>query len=581
MTQYPQQFGNYVLLEHLGSGGMSQVDLARRAVAEGAYVRFVVIKRIHTKNEGSERHIVMFQDEARIHSELHHTNIAQLYDFGEETDSFYLVMEYVPGMDLRSVQRSLMHRHRKRIPLRVALSCIAAVLDGLAYAHDAVDTLGRPMHVVHRDVNPRNVMLSVSGDVKLIDFGVAKAADKIDTTRTNALKGKIAYMAPEQMENHKVDGRADLFAVGLMFQEFINGTSPFVGLNEIQIMKRVLDGKLGELNPKGHPEPDLLVTIRNQALATDPQDRYQKADHFLRDIDRALEPLGGRTTRSELASFIRQVDPVVVERIEKRLAGYQAGNLPDLNLQDTSAAPLILDGSMSETLGSLKGEPTSGASQSQVMAAAAGGAAAVILLLGALAGGAYWFMRDAGPDPVVENSTTVVPSDGKTESVGEAPATVVPSGGEESPDANPVGKDVPQLQVKPVVGAVENKVEKPDEPESAAPDPVQADPVQADAVKADPTPQTQPDAIGVAPVPDVEAKQPEPVVVERTRVFIDTVPRGMEVFVDDVFVGKSPQQPKLALGTRKIEVRHPRTGESQSKIVDVTRKGRNYLNFEF
>ena len=205
---YPQQFGTYVLLEHLGTGGMSQVDLARRAAGEGAYVRFVVIKRIHTKNEGSERHVVMFQDEARIQAELSHTNIAQLYDFGEEGDSFYLAMEYVPGMDLRSVQRSLLHRHRKRIPLRMALSLVAETLEGLAYAHSAVDTFGRPMDVVHRDINPRNVMLSVSGDVKIIDFGVAKAVDKLDTTRTNALKGKIAYMAPEQMDSQPIDGRA-------------------------------------------------------------------------------------------------------------------------------------------------------------------------------------------------------------------------------------------------------------------------------------------------------------------------------------------------------------------------------------
>ena len=219
LVSYPEPFASYVLLEHLGSGGMSQVDLARRAVADGAYVRFVVIKRIHTKNEGSERHVVMFQDEARIHSELHHSNIAQLYDFGEEGDSFFLVMEYVPGMDLRSVQRSLLHRHRRHIPLRVALSVIAETLKGLEYAHSAVDTRGRPMNVVHRDVNPRNVMLSVRGDVKLIDFGVAKAEDKLDTTRTHVLKGKIAYMAPEQMDDRPIDARADLFAVGLMLQE--------------------------------------------------------------------------------------------------------------------------------------------------------------------------------------------------------------------------------------------------------------------------------------------------------------------------------------------------------------------------
>lgn len=570
MTHYPQQFGSYVLLEHLGSGGMSQVDLARRAVAEGAYVRFVVIKRIHTKNEGSDRHVVMFQDEARIQSELHHTNIAQLYDFGEEGDSFYLVMEYVPGMDFRSVQKSMMHRHRKRIPLRVSLSCIADVLEGLAYAHDAVDTLGRPMNVVHRDVNPRNVMLSVSGDVKLIDFGVAKAEDKIDTTRTNALKGKIAYMAPEQMDNQTVDGRADLFAVGLMFQEFINGSSPFVGLNEIQIMKRVLDGKLGELNPKGHPEPDLLVTIRNQALATDPQDRYQKAAHFLRDINRALEPLGGRMARTELAAFIRQVDPVVVERIEQRLASYRSGELPDLNLQDTSSAPLILDGSMSETIGSLHVQ--GGASQTQVMAAAAGGAASVVLLLGALAGAAYWVTKGDDDTAVVDERPVV-----------EETVAVQPS--QEEPVLEPAVEDravdVPSTPavVKPTVKPPSLPVETPAE--------IVPELVDEPAVEPAPVEQLEQNASQlIGPTNDegeaTFAPEPESLkAVEKTRIFVDSQPRGLEVFVDGVFIGLSPQKPSVALGVRVIEVRHSGTGESRTETIDVTRSKKNFLMLEF
>jgi serine/threonine protein kinase len=573
LTHYPQQFGSYVLLEHLGSGGMSQVDLAQRAVAEGAYVRFVVIKRIHTKNEGSDRHIVMFQDEARIHSELHHTNIAQLYDFGEEGDSFYLVMEYVPGMDLRSVQKSMMHRHRKRIPIRVSLCFIADVLEGLAYAHDAVDTLGRPMNVVHRDVNPRNVMLSVSGDVKLIDFGVAKAEDKIDTTRTNALKGKIAYMAPEQMENQTVDGRADLFAVGLMFQEFINGTSPFVGLNEIQIMKRVLDGKLGELNPKGHPDPELLVTIRNQALATDPQERYQKAAHFLRDIDRALEPLGGRMSRAEMAAFVRQVDPVVVARIEQRLTSYRSGDLPELNLQDTSSAPLILDGSMSETIGSLRVQ--GGASQTQVMAAAAGGAASVVLLLGALAAGAYW-MTTRGDDEVVVPGE--MSSAAETEAVQpnqEAPVPVVePRLEEQIADVKPALKVVNPSVDESKLPRAPSEVFVPDVVEDPVVVPAPAEPLDDVSTQISGATNDEGEAT-FAPEPA------ESTVVEKTRIFVDSTPRGLEVFVDGVLIGVTPKSPRVALGTRVIEVRHSGTGESQSKTIDVTRSKKNHLMLEF
>ena len=210
------------------------------------------------------------------------------------------------------------------------------------------------MDVVHRDINPRNVMLSVSGDVKIIDFGVAKAVDKLDTTRTNALKGKIAYMAPEQMDSQPIDGRADLFAVGLMLQEFINGASPFSGLNEVQIMKRVLDGNLGELISRNHPDPEELQTIRSRAVAVDPADRYQKAEHFLMDIELALEPLGGGLSREERAAFLRDIDPVVVDRIERRLEGDQSGasRLDGVDGAEASDA-ILVEGSMSKTVNEL------------------------------------------------------------------------------------------------------------------------------------------------------------------------------------------------------------------------------------
>jgi hypothetical protein len=521
-------------------------------VGEGAYVRFVVIKRIHTKNEGSERHVVMFQDEARIHSELHHTNIAQLYDFGEQGDSFYLVMEYVPGMDLRSVQRSLMHRHRKRIPLRISLTFIAEVLEGLAYAHSAVDTLGRPMQVVHRDVNPRNVMLSVSGDIKLIDFGVAKAADKLDTTRTNALKGKVAYMAPEQMDNKPVDGRADLFAVGLMYQEFVNGKSPFVGLNEIQIMKRVLDGNLGELNPRGHPEPELLISIRDRALATDPDGRYGKAEHFLRDIRRALEPIGGKATRSDLAAFIRQVDPVVVERIEQRLESYQAGKLPLDTLEDTTSEPLILDGSMSETIGRLE-ETSAAGSQTRVFAAAAGGGAVVVLLVAAIAGGAYWMTRG---EPVPEPAAQEL----RPEATATVPVEIAP--------AEKEAETAPQPPRKPPPKAVELA---PPEPEPL--------PVAVEKAEQIPEPPALEEEV-IAPEPPEE--QAAPVVVGPKRMlFILTSPSGMEVFVDGVSVGASPAKPKVEVGMRVVKVRQAGSGQSQTREVEVKLDGRNTVNFQF
>ena len=208
LDAYPRPYGTYLLLERLGAGGMSEVDLARRAVGEGSFVRFIVIKRIRGSNQIDEQYVRMFQDEARINAELSHENIAQVYDFGREGDEYYMAMEYVPGLDLRAVQIALAKKG-KLLPVRIALTVLVGVLRALQYAHTRVDQLGRPMNIVHRDVNPRNVMLSINGEVKLIDFGVAKAADRLEKTEGNTMKGKFAYMAPEQIQGDgQIDGRA-------------------------------------------------------------------------------------------------------------------------------------------------------------------------------------------------------------------------------------------------------------------------------------------------------------------------------------------------------------------------------------
>ena len=592
VAEYPQHFGNYLLLEHLGTGGMSHVDLARRAVADGAYVRFVVIKRIHGKNEESSKHIQMFQDEARIHSELHHTNIAQLYDFGQQDDSFYLVMEYVPGMDLRSVQRSLLHRHRKRIPLRVSLSLIAEVLEGLAYAHAAVDTLGRPMNVVHRDVNPRNVMLSVRGDVKLIDFGVAKASDKIDTTRTNAIKGKIAYMAPEQMDQSPIDGRADIFAVGLMFQEFINGSSPFSGLNEIQIMKCVLDGRLGELNPKGHPEPELLVAIRDRALATDPEDRYQESAHFLRDLEQALDPLGGRATRAELSKFIRQVDPVVVERIERRLEGYQAGVLPESRLEDTTSESILLDASMSKTVRGLE-EEAEGAGKSRMFSAALAGALGMLVLLGGIGG--FWYFNSGGQDAGLSDGSQVGGEDVSSPVKGDAGraqgalGTVEAGRDARTPVATDVKRTGPSSDDKALSSVEPEKretVETSEDSESVGEDVVESTPQTVPLVNGEKEELGDKKEVGIPvqvgePVQlNEETVEQEPQAVRKRLLFITTDPAKLIVEIDGQSLGLSPVKPKVAIGVHTIRVTNPETGMSKEIEYDFKLRGKNSLRIE-
>ncbi len=327
VSVHPRRYGDYVLLESLGHGGMSEVDLARRSVDRAGFVRFLVIKRILPKNTTDPTFLRMFVDEARINAELQHENIAQVYDFGERHGEWYLAMEYVPGVDLRRIQKKVAASGDGNglLPPRIALRILHDVLAALHYAHNRVDTYGQPMRIVHRDVNPRNIMVSIRGEVKLIDFGVAKADTRHDQTTGQTIKGKFAYMAPEQIESPKpVDGRADLFAVGLLLQELLTGTHPFRNLTEIQIIHRLMAARIDPMgDPPGYPDLALVHEVRNRAMAPNPDERYPDARQFQDDLVRLAAPLGGLASRSEVAGFFRRVDPDGANQISARLTAWK------------------------------------------------------------------------------------------------------------------------------------------------------------------------------------------------------------------------------------------------------------------
>ena len=321
--QYPSSYGRYTLLESIGQGGMSAIDLAQISVTDAQYLRFVVIKRMQAKFTEQENFVLMFKDEAQINAELQHNKIAQVYDFGQFGEEYFIAMEYIPGVDLRVLQRELA-KQAKGIPIRITLRILSDVCEALCYAHTRLDTYGRPMNVVHRDVNPRNIMISIRGEVKLIDFGVAKADNRLDETVGHTIKGKFAYMSPEQIEGGKVDGRADLFAVALTLHELVDGRRPFAGLNEVQIMHRVLSGNIPSLlGPKDHPQPELVQAIHECALATDPKDRYPTAGHMQEAIVHAAKACGGLATDAEMAAFLREIMPEETQAIAHRLDRYR------------------------------------------------------------------------------------------------------------------------------------------------------------------------------------------------------------------------------------------------------------------
>src|SRR5262245_18293462 len=210
-------FGNYRLVRRIARGGMAEVFLARHLGMEG-FERRVAIKRILPHLSEAEEFKSMFLDEARLAAQLTHPNIVHIYDFGRVDEYYFIGMEFVDGVDLG---RLIRHARNRPVPFEFAARIFSDVCSGLHYAHNAVDGEGRPLGLVHRDVTPQNVLVTYDGVVKLVDFGIAKAAWQAGRTRPGVVKGKFAYMSPEQVEGRRLDGRSDVFSAGICLYELI------------------------------------------------------------------------------------------------------------------------------------------------------------------------------------------------------------------------------------------------------------------------------------------------------------------------------------------------------------------------
>ncbi|MBK6684348.1 MAG: protein kinase [Deltaproteobacteria bacterium] len=264
---------------------MAELFLAKQVGMEG-FEKVVAIKRILAHLAYDEEFINMFRDEARIVAKLSHPNIVQIYDLGKSDDSYFIAMEYIPGRNLSSVAKKARAHGEKMPPIYVA-RCLAQAAEGLYYAHTRKDIDGRPLQIVHRDVSPQNIIVSFSGTVKLVDFGIAKAATKIAHTRAGVLKGKYAYMSPEQIRGEDTDARSDLFAVGIVLYELLCGRRPFEKDNSIQTLKAIVQDPHVDCRVHNPDIPDGLAAIIDKALEKDPSRRYQSAQ----EIQLALEDL--------------------------------------------------------------------------------------------------------------------------------------------------------------------------------------------------------------------------------------------------------------------------------------------------
>ena len=305
VTPAPGQFGRYQLLEKIGSGGMAEVFKARMRGEEG-FEKIVAIKRIVPHMAANDAFITMFIDEAKLAAQLNHNNITHIFDLGKVDAWHYIAMEFVEGKDLRTLLK-LGKERAYPLPPELALFVAAKIANALDYAHRRPAADGTELNLVHRDVSPQNILISYEGDIKLCDFGIAKAASKVSTTISGALKGKLQYMSPEQAWGKRVDRRSDVFSLGAVLHEMLTGAPLFEGDTDMSILERVREGEVEAPSARGVEVSKRVDQIVLKALAKNPQDRYQNASEMEKDLHAVLYAFQPSPGPADVAIYLHRL----------------------------------------------------------------------------------------------------------------------------------------------------------------------------------------------------------------------------------------------------------------------------------
>jgi TonB family protein len=308
------KFGQYVLTEKIATGGMAEVWKARMRGVEG-FQKIVAIKKILPHLSDNQDFIEMFVDEAKLAAQLNHNNIIHIYDLGKIQSSYYIAMEYIDGYDLKTILRRGEERGNP-VTVELALFIASKLSSALDYAHRKKDFEEREMGLVHRDVSPQNVLVSQEGDIKLCDFGIAKAASKASHTQAGALKGKLQYMSPEQAWGRSIDRRSDIFALATVLFEMLTNRKLFTGDNELSILEQVREARVQPpslYNDEVTPDIDKIVI---KALQKDPANRYQTAGEMARDLDAILYSFKPTPTSADLAIYMHRISSPEPEPFE-------------------------------------------------------------------------------------------------------------------------------------------------------------------------------------------------------------------------------------------------------------------------
>lgn len=300
----PTPFGDkYVLVEHIATGGMAEIYRATYSGIEG-FAKELVIKRLREEFAERPNVVGMFLDEARVAATLTHQNVVHTYDLGEIGGEYFIAMELLKGQELVSVLRKAAKTGRM-LAIQLSLGIIMQALEGLYYVHSRADEHGRLLGLCHRDINPTNIHVGYDGTCKIVDFGIAATRASVQGGE-GQFAGKLAYMAPEQVLGHPIDGRADIFALGVVLYEMCLGRRLFRGAPE-EVAERIVEGDIPAPTFVDPEFPPALEAIIMKALEVDPAERYQNCDHMFRDLDRFTEEAGIRCTPRMLSAYMAEM----------------------------------------------------------------------------------------------------------------------------------------------------------------------------------------------------------------------------------------------------------------------------------
>ena len=312
----PSRFGKYIFLEKIGTGGMAELYKAKIIGIQG-FEKLIAIKKILPHLVDEKEFVDCFIDEAKLAALLNHQNIVQIYDFGSLEGTYYIAMQYLKGQDLRMIRKRA-EENQVAFGLEYILYIVSRICSGLDYAHKLKDFQGKPLNLIHRDISPQNIFITYDGDIKILDFGIAKAAARSSKTQAGMIKGKVAYMAPEQASGEQIDYRSDIFSTGIIFYELVTGHRMFTG-DTMEILSKVREAAFIPPEDIARDLPEQIYSILHKALSKKPENRYASCADMLADLEECIYRLSKWPTSRGLSQLMHTLFPQEIAADEKPL----------------------------------------------------------------------------------------------------------------------------------------------------------------------------------------------------------------------------------------------------------------------